>query len=227
MLSLYVAYTDKYPDEPPRLAITVLSDGRQILGAAPDENAERDGPEADAEPETDTREGVQHLWEGLQPVITDSLGMPMVYTLASHLRESLTDYMAQQAARAAKEASDRRDAELRAEEEKFRGTAVTVERFAAWRAEFMAEVAKARADKEQAYMATLSNKEREEYKRMRAKPTGRELFSKPGVTDDDDRDAGDDAVKEVDFSQYSREEREQWTHEESDEEAGFVDDLDE
>lgn len=207
----------------PHLSICVLEDERQVLGPAPEDANEP----SEESMETDKREGVQKLYTELEEVANESLGLPMVFTLASHLRESLTDYMTRKAQEAEKEANEKREAELRAEEEKFRGTAVTVERFRVWREEFMKKQAELKAQKEEAFMATLSNKEKEEYKRMKAKPTGRELFSKPGTGVEEEKVA-DEAVKEVDFSKYTREEREKWTHEdESDGEEGFVDDMEE
>ena len=56
-------------------------------------------------------------------------------------------------------------------------------------------------------MAAMSNKEREEYKRYKQKPTGRERFSKQGTVEEE-KDA-DDSVKEVDWSLYDRAAREQ------------------
>lgn len=131
----------------------------------------------------------------------------MVFTLASHLRESLTTYLQNEAKAAEERASRQRDAEIAAEEEKFRGTAVTAERFLAWRVRFMQEQ-QARRDKAEAEkMAAMSNKEREVYKRYKQKPTGRELFSKQGTVEEE-KDA-DDSVKEVDWSLYDRAAREQ------------------
>ena len=46
--------------------------------------------------------------------------MPMVFTLASHLRESLTTYLQNEAKAAEERASRQRDAEIAAEEEKLR-----------------------------------------------------------------------------------------------------------
>ena len=213
-------YTEQYPDDVPELHIHVLEDGRQVLGMPP--------PEDEEPPRDDPREGVQLLSKELEQVAKESLGMPMVFALASHLRESLTDYMTRQAQEAEKAASEQREAELRAEEEKFRGTAVTVERFNAWRIEFMRKQELLRAQKEEAYVASLTPKEREEYRRMKAKPTGREIFAKPDARVEEEKT--DESVKEVDFSLYSREDRERQAREDHEDDAaqdGYVDDMDE
>lgn len=148
----------------------------------------------------------------------ESLGMPMVFTLASHLREALTTYMQTKAQEADERASRQREAEIAAEEEKFRGTAVTVERFMAWRTEFLQKKAAEREQAEAEKMAAMSNKEREEYKRFKMKPTGRELFTKPGSVEEE-KDT-DESVKEVDWSLYDRNAREQSAREQEAEESG-------
>lgn len=220
VLKLEVRYTEAYPDEVPQLCIRVIEDERQVLGVPPTDET----PDEETFSASDAREGVQTLLAGLQDVAQECLGMPMVFSLASHLRESLTDYMTKQAQVVEKAANERREAELRAEEEKFRGTAVTVERFHAWQIEFLRKRAERKAQEEEAYMATLSAKEREEYRRMKAKPTGRELFTKPGTGIEEDKNTD---VQDVDWSLYSREEREKQAREDAEQPSeGFVDDFD-
>ena len=149
--------------------------------------------------------------------------MPMVFSLASHLRESLTEYLTRSVREAEAEESRRRDAELEAEAEKFRGTAVTVERFKAWRVEFERELAEKRERDEAAYVAGLSGKEREEYRRSKAKATGREIFSKQVSLEEEKTD---DSVKDVDWSQYSREDREKHAREDRSEPTEGISALD-
>jgi len=215
-----VKYTEEYPDVPPELGLRVLEDEQGTLGTAPEELPLDDTLEL----VNDGRAGVQHLRAELDQVAVESLGMPMVFTLASHLREALTDYIARQAKEAEAEASRKRDEELRAEEEKFRGTAVTVERFNAWRIEFLAEQARKREQAENEYIASLSAKEREEYRRMKAKPTGREIFAKSDARVEEEK--ADDSVKEVDWSLYSREDRERQAQQD-DTDEGLVERSDE
>lgn len=140
----------------------------------------------------------------------------MVFTLASHLREALTAYIQNRAKEAEERASRQRDAEIAAEEEKFRGTAVTAERFLAWRVDFLKKQQAQRDRAEAEKMAAMSNKEREEYKRFKMKPSGRELFSKQGGVEEE-KDA-DDSVKEVDWSLYDRAAREKQARETLEEE---------
>lgn len=209
------------------MRILVEKDEREVLGPLPATNGDTEESGID-QFENDSRDGVQHLWKQLEQAANDSLGMPMIFTLASHLRESLTEYMAQQAQQAEKAANEKREAEIRAEEEKFRGTAVTIERFKIWRVEFMKKQAELKAKKEEAYVASLTPKEREEYRKMKSKPTGREIFAKNDARVEEDK--ADDNVKDVDFSLYSREEREKRAREDeacSEATEGYVDVTDE
>ena len=146
--------------------------------------------------------------------------MPMVFTLASHLREALTDYLARKLREADEAASRKRDEELEAEAEKFRGTAVTAERFSEWRIGFERELAAKRERAEAEMLARMSSKERDEYRRAQNKPSGRQLFSKEGQVEEE-KDT-DDSVKEVDWSLYSREQREQQARDEPEQAEGLV-----
>ncbi|PWN98022.1 hypothetical protein FA09DRAFT_330181 [Tilletiopsis washingtonensis] len=160
-----------------------------------------------------------------QPLISfhqaeESLGMAMVFTLASHLRDALTNYLQREKEAKAAEEARRRDAEIEAEAEKFRGTAVTPERFAAWRVAFEKEMAAAaaKAEEERIRREYKTAKEREEYRKLQQRPTGKELFQKGGLHSDKSLDHDDEAGaegEELDLSQFgSREEREKLRREE-------------
>jgi len=124
-----------------------------------------------------------------------------------------------------------------AEAEKFRGTAVTPERFAAWRVAFEKEMAAAAAKAEEERIrreyktakvrlfsavgwqtADRASQEREEYRKLQQRPTGKELFQKGGLHSDKSLDHDDEAGaegEELDLSQFgSREEREKLRREE-------------
>ncbi|KAN0066398.1 Protein gir2 [Thecaphora frezii] len=202
-LSLRIRYTADYPDQPPDIRIFVVRDTKGVLGEATEEDLEVPQDEKDEE---EARESIKKLAEDLHEVAQESLGMAMVFTLASHLRESLTTYIQTRIEQLEAEESARREAELEAEAEKFRGTAVTPERFQEWRRAFELEMkAKARQE-EEVKMAKMSPKEREEYKKAKIKPTGRQLFEKGGSFVEDEKE--EDGVQELDWSLYSREQRE-------------------
>lgn len=200
VLSLHIHYTPEYPDAPPNMSIHVLRDTKAVLGpAASDE-------EDNEEREAVDRPAVAELQSGLDEVAQESLGMAMVFTLASHLRESVTTLVQRRVAEIEAKASAKREAEIEAEADKFRGTAVTPERFADWSLKFLAEMAEKEKKEEEAKMSKMSAKEREEYKKSKVKPSGKQLFEKGGTFEEDE--AEEEGAQEVDWSLYTREQRE-------------------
>lgn len=96
----------------------------------------------------------------------------MVFTLASHLRETLSSVVARrvvakQAAEDARHAADEEAAAAR-----LRGTAVTAESFLAWKAKFVREEKASRIKEAEDRIKALPAKEREEVKKARNKLTG-------------------------------------------------------
>ncbi|PWN48898.1 RWD-domain-containing protein [Violaceomyces palustris] len=210
-LSLNIKYTQDYPEEPPEMRIEVIEDQDSILGGIGEDEEGTDQPADDRA----QREGIVELTKGLDEVAQESLGMAMVFTLASHLRESLTGYIQKILDERAAAESARREAEIEVEAEKFRGTAVTPERFHEWAVRFEAERKLEKEKAEEEKMARMSNKEREEYKRMKTKPSGRQLFERGGDEFvDDGAGEGDGEEEEVDWRMFSREERERERREE-------------
>ncbi|SPO23242.1 uncharacterized protein UTRI_01920 [Ustilago trichophora] len=202
VLSLHIQYTSDYPDAPPNMSIHVLRDTKAVLGPA---ISDQDGEDPEDAASAD-RPAVTELQAGLDEVAQESLGMAMVFTLASHLRESVTTLIQRRLAEIEAAASAKREAEIEAEAEKFRGTAVTPERFAEWRVKFIHEMAEKEKKEEEAKMSKMSAKEREEYKKSKLKPSGKQLFEKGGTFEEDE--AEEEGVQEVDWSLYTREQRE-------------------
>lgn len=120
VILLNVTYPETYPDVGPHLDIT----------------APRNAPK---HPLLDVAEDKTVLLEGLAPTIAESLGMAMVFTLVSMLRE-LAELLMADRQRQQDEVRDM--AARKAEEEanrKFYGTKVTKERFLEWQAKFKKE----------------------------------------------------------------------------------------
>lgn len=212
VLSLHIQYTSDYPDAPPNMSIHVLRDTKAVLGPALSDQDGEDGEDAASA----DRPAVTELQTGLDEVAQESLGMAMVFTLASHLRESVTTLIQRRVAEIEAAASAKREAEIEAEAEKFRGTAVTPERFAEWRAKFVQEMAEKEKKEQEAKMSKMSAKEREEYKKSKVKPSGKQLFEKGGTFEDDE--AEEEGAQEVDWSLYTREQREKERREQEEQE---------
>lgn len=173
---LNVRYPEAYPDEAPILDIT-------------------QPPNAARHPNLDIQEDKARLLEALQPTIEESMGMAMVFTLVSTLKDSAELLISerQQALQA------ERDIELQKQEEeenrRFEGEKVTRETFLAWRENFRKEM------QEQAERRRLEQEAEDKKKRgakEEKKLTGKQLWEQglAGKAADDDEE-GEDAVESM------------------------------
>ncbi len=153
-------------------------------------------PNAAKHPQLDIQEDKAQLLDALQPTVEDSLGMAMVFTLVTTLKEAaetlISDRLRQaQAARdvvaAAKEEEENR---------KFHGTIVTRERFLEWREKFRKEMEE--KERRQREEDEAEDKKKRGGKVEEKKLTGRQLWERGlvGKVDEEDVD-GDDAVPAI------------------------------
>ncbi|KAI9782966.1 MAG: hypothetical protein M1839_004441 [Geoglossum umbratile] len=174
LMLLHVTYTENYPDDAPILDLSLPPSAPKYLYL-------------------DVPSDKAHLLATLTPTITENLGMQMIFTLVSALKESTEALIAdrQAAVRAAQEAQ-----RLKLEEEenrKFHGTPVTRESFLAWRNGFRKEMeedearrrAEAEGDEKKKKQGQVI---REERKAM----TGKELWEKGLVGKIDEDEEGDE-----------------------------------
>lgn len=171
-----MTYPESYPDVGPYLDIT-----------AP--------PNASKHPLLDPAEDKAQLLETLEPTIEESLGMAMVFTLVSTLKEAAETLIAerQQAVEQVKEVAARKVEEE--ENRKFHGTAVTRDSFLEWRAKFRKEMEEQeKAKKEEEEAETKGKRSKVEEKKL----SGRQLWERGlvGKIDEEDLD-GEDAVDAV------------------------------
>lgn len=154
---LSVTFTDNYPDEAPTL---------DVLTA----------PGQPSYAYLDLNEDKEQLLESLNQTIEENLGMQMIFTLQSALKENAEALIAERQAGARLE-EEKRILALEAEEnKKFHGTPVNAETFVKWRDEFVKEMALKRLEEEQAEDAA-------ELKRNRGKEkvvglTGKQLWER-------------------------------------------------
>lgn len=154
---LQVSYPEDYPDVAPDLELSVP-------------------PNALRNSRLDIQEDRAYLLQALQPTIEENIGMAMVFTLVSTLKETAESLMAD---RAAAVQAVREQEIAKAEEEenrKFQGTLVTREKFLEWREKFRKEI----EDEEQ---RKAEEKEAEEKKKKSSakeetKLTGRQLWER-------------------------------------------------
>ncbi|KAH7080317.1 RWD domain-containing protein [Paraphoma chrysanthemicola] len=171
---LNVQYPPNYPDEAPRLDVT-------------------QPPNAPKHIYLDIQEDKQRLLDSLTDTIQDNLGMQMIFTLVTVLKES-AELLITERQNAKQALADMEAARLEEEEnKKFQGDAVTRESFLAWRDRFMKEQADAEVRKvEEKELEDKKARVKKEEKKM----SGRELWEKGlvGKVDDEDEDDEEDGV---------------------------------
>jgi uncharacterized protein YdiU (UPF0061 family) len=166
-----VKYPPDYPDEAPELDIS-----------AP--------PNAPKHPYLDIQEDKERLLSSLSDTISENLGMAMVFTLVSTLKDGAELLISERVN--AKQALREIEAAREEEEEnrKFQGEAVTRESFLAWRERFMKEMAEEEQRRQEEKEAEDKRKKVKEEKKL----TGKELWlqglaGKGYEEEDDGRDA--------------------------------------
>jgi hypothetical protein len=168
---LNVSYPQDYPDVAPNVDISAPPDGSR-------------------HPFLDVSEDKFRLLQSLEPAIEESMGMAMIFTLVSTLKEAAEALIAEReaGAQAARDAVKRKAEEE--ENRKFHGTAVTRESFLAWREKFRNEQAdKAVKEQEEQEAEDKKKRGRVEEKKL----TGRQLWETGmvGKVDEDDAEEND------------------------------------
>jgi len=176
-LTLSVHYPDDYPDSLPDLSLSPL--------------------EGDVE-----QAEIDNLLDGLIKVGEENLGMAMTFTLVSHLREQLSDLVQSREAQRKFEESEKERLALEEEELRTRGTPVTVESFKAWKAKFDQEQADKKSKEEEERLKGFTAKERDEFRRIHTRLSGRQLFERNRILEEDT--LLEEGTVSVDISQYER-----------------------
>ncbi|KAJ5544891.1 hypothetical protein N7461_007195 [Penicillium sp. DV-2018c] len=175
VICLEVSYPEEYPDVGPNLTIT-------------------SPPNAPKHRRLDIQEDREQLMKALEPTIEENMGMAMVFTLVSALKESAEALITERAnivqAEMEQVAAKREEEENR----KFHGTPVTVESFLEWSAKFKKEM-------EEEELRLREEKESEDKKKKSTKEekklTGRQLWER-GLAKGDYDDEEEDALPAVD-----------------------------
>ncbi|KAJ5679434.1 hypothetical protein N7462_007678 [Penicillium macrosclerotiorum] len=175
VIFLEVSYPETYPDVAPELQIS-----------AP--------PNAPKHPLLELPQDDDVLLSALESTIEENLGMAMVFSLVSALKEAGENLMSERVkAEEEKKAQVARKAEEE-ENRKFQGTPVNRETFEAWLSQFQKEI----QEEEQ---RQIEEKEAEDKKKKTAKEekklTGRQLWERGLAGKGDDDEEGEDAMPAV------------------------------
>jgi len=166
---LTVRYPSEYPDEAP------------ILDLSPPHNAA-------PHPDFSVAEDKEQLLRELDAVIEENMGMAMIFSLVSTLKECAEQLVAERKAEAVKAQEEASLAAEREENKKFHGTQVTPETFLKWRDGFLKEMEEVRIKEEEERAAELKKARVKEPVKL----TGRQLWegglAKGDHEEEDDED---------------------------------------
>lgn len=161
-------YPEEYPDVPPHLEI----------------HAQHNAPD---HPDFDISEDREQLLAGLDETIQESIGMAMVFSLYSALKEAAEQLIQDRKDAAARIIEEKAREIEREENKKFQGTPVNPETFLKWRADFMKEMEEKRAMEEEERLAELKKHKIKEPVKL----TGRQLWER-GLAGKGDEDVEED-----------------------------------
>ncbi|KAL7276127.1 Protein gir2 [Rhizina undulata] len=183
ILVLHVTYPPAYPDEAPILDITLAPSSPPSTLSFPDDK--------------------ESLLSTLATTIEENLGMAMIFTLSSTLKDTAETLLHTRALEREKAREEILRKEEEKEMEKFRGELVTKEKFLAWRDRFREEMEEERRRREK------EKEDEEKGKRgqggvgaaakVEKRMTGRELWEKgmAGTFEEEGEDALAEVVEEL------------------------------
>ncbi|PSR99371.1 RWD domain-domain-containing protein [Coniella lustricola] len=174
---LTVRYPDDYPDKAPNLDLSALEDGggekHPLFNVAEDKTA---------------------LLATLDPVIEENMGMAMVFTLVTTLKEEAEQLVARRRADIAAAHQEVLLAAEREENKKFHGTMVSRETFLQWRDGFMREMEEERMREEEERAAEMKKARIKDP----AKMSGRQLWESGLAKGEEIEEGEDDAAAPID-----------------------------
>ncbi|OTB01538.1 hypothetical protein M426DRAFT_323423 [Hypoxylon sp. CI-4A] len=169
-LILHVRYPDNYPDEAP------------MLDLSPPQNAT-------PHPHFSVAADKERLLKGLEDTIQENMGMAMIFTVVTTLKEEAEQLILDRREAAAQVHEEAILAAEREENKKFHGTPVNPETFMKWREGFLKEMEEKRQREEDERLAELKKAKVKEPVKL----TGRQLWER-GLVGKVDEEEGDDGV---------------------------------
>ena len=170
MILLTVRYPEDYPDTAPLLELSAPQNStpHQYLNVAEDKD---------------------QLLQGLEATVEENMGMAMVFTIVSALKEAAEQLVADRKADAAKAHEEALLAAEREENKKFHGTPVNRETFLNWRESFLKEMEEARIREEEERVAEMKKARIKEPVKL----TGKQLWER-GLAVAGQEEADEDGV---------------------------------
>lgn len=176
VMLLTVRYPEDYPDKAPHLD----------LAPGNDDNETSKHPLFNVADDKDT------LLEALQPVIEENLGMAMIFTLVTTLKEEAEQLAVRRREAVLRAHEEELAAAEREENKKFHGEPVTRESFLRWREGFIKEMEEQRQREEEERLAELKKARIKEPVKL----TGRQLWERGLAKGEEADEADEDAPAE-------------------------------
>jgi hypothetical protein len=167
---LQVRYPDDYPDKAPHLDILAPANASTHSYFSVSDDREQ-------------------LLEGLTETIEENLGIAMVFTLVSALKEAAEQLIQDRKDAVAKVHEEAARAAEREENKKFQGTPVNPETFLKWRADFIKEMEEERLREEEERLAELKKARVKEPVKL----TGKQLWER-GLAGKGDEGEDEDGI---------------------------------
>ncbi|KAK3337314.1 ubiquitin-conjugating enzyme/RWD-like protein [Cercophora scortea] len=187
-ITLDIPDDDEEQDEPPVVLLTVryppdYPDVAPVLELSPP-------PNAPSHRYISIADDKDQLLQGLQETVEENLGMAMVFTLVSALKEAAEQLAVERRDAVLKEEEEQLLAAEREENKKFHGTQVNRESFTKWRESFMKEMEETKAKEEEDRLADLKKAKIKEPVKL----TGRQLWERGLVGKYEQEEADEDEV---------------------------------
>ncbi|KAK3695189.1 ubiquitin-conjugating enzyme/RWD-like protein [Podospora appendiculata] len=187
-ITLDIPGDDDEEDEPPVVLLTVryppdYPDTAPVLELSPP-------PNAPPHRYINIADDKDQLLEGLQETVEENMGMAMVFTLVSTLKEAAEQLAVERRDAVLKEEEEQLLAAEREENKKFHGTQVNRESFTKWRDSFMKEMEETKAKEEEDRLADLKKAKIKEPVKL----TGRQLWERGLVGKYEQEEADEDEV---------------------------------
>ncbi|WAQ89349.1 hypothetical protein PtA15_11A36 [Puccinia triticina] len=180
-VNLKIKYTEKYPDELPEIEI------EPVEGEL-------------------TEQELESTIEKLKETGRESIGMAMIFTLSLALQQELGQILSARAAEVVRLEKEEIKKAEEAEAARKKGTPITKETFAVWRAKFHEQNQLKKIKEEEERYKSLTPKEREERKKSGNKFTGRQLFESNQALVTSDNSLIEADAEELDLSQFPKQE---------------------
>jgi hypothetical protein len=175
---LQVKYPEDYPEGPPLLDLLPIPNApvHSLFSVASDRES---------------------LLDGLKDTVEENMGMAMIFTLYSTLKENAEQLIAERQAAVRHEHEQKLLAAEREENKKFHGTPVTTETFKSWREVFRKEMEALRI--KQVEEDEAADKKRNRGKDIVVQLTGKQLWERglAGKVEEDDFEGDDGLVEDV------------------------------